>query len=786
MGKKRSGGGLTGPQQAAKFLGVSVLSGVVLAGIAIPGAGALGLAAKGTVEGFDEIPANLKTPPLSQRTTILDAEGGLIATVYSRDRQVVPLTAISPYMQKAIVAIEDSRFYEHGAVDLKGILRAVNRNAQEGGAAQGASTLTQQYVKNVFVEEAGDDESKVREAQEKSLGRKIRELKYSIQVEEELGKKKILENYLNITYFGQQAYGIESAAQRYFSKPAKDLTLEESALLAGVVQSPSRFDPVNDAQEAMKRRNVVLQRMADMKDISQAEADEAKKKPVTLKVTRPKNGCITAVKGAGFFCDYVRNTFLSDPVFGKTREERAKIWNQGGLTVRTTLDPQSQDAANASIKDHVHEDDSIATAVTMVQPGTGRVLAMGQSKPYGFGKNETQINYSVDKRMGGSNFGFQVGSTFKPFIAAAAIERGMEPTKVYSAPNKMEYPSPVPRCDGSNWQNLPLANGKLQTAENETPEEQGPYALKTAMEKSINTYFVQMISEIGLCPVTEMTQKLGVVPASGVKLPEEPSIALGSAEMSPLTMANAYATFANRGVYCTPIALESITDAHGKALAVPKTKCDRAMSQDTADTINTLLRGVVDSGTGERAGLTDRDNAGKTGTTDNRYNAWFVGYTPNLSGAVWVGSGGAKKITMEDITIGGQYYPKVFGGGLPGPIWKDAVSGSLSGREAPGFVTVNIPEPSVPGGGGGGGGNGNGGNNGGRNNPTQPTTPHKPGKPGKPGGDNKPGDNRPGGATAAGPTGGLFGGATGGGATDPVTGGTSAGAAGLIGGPEPQ
>ncbi|MFE2273167.1 transglycosylase domain-containing protein [Streptomyces lavendulae] len=786
MGKKRSGGGLTGPQQAAKFLGVSVLSGVVLAGIAIPGAGALGLAAKGTVEGFDEIPANLKTPPLSQRTTILDAEGGLIATVYSRDRQVVPLTAISPYMQKAIVAIEDSRFYEHGAVDLKGILRAVNRNAQEGGAAQGASTLTQQYVKNVFVEEAGDDESKVREAQEKSLGRKIRELKYSIQVEEELGKKKILENYLNITYFGQQAYGIESAAQRYFSKPAKDLTLEESALLAGVVQSPSRFDPVNDAQEAMKRRNVVLQRMADMKDISQAEADEAKKKPVTLKVTRPKNGCITAVKGAGFFCDYVRNTFLSDPVFGKTREERAKIWNQGGLTVRTTLDPQSQDAANASIKDHVHEDDSIATAVTMVQPGTGRVLAMGQSKPYGFGKNETQINYSVDKRMGGSNFGFQVGSTFKPFIAAAAIERGMEPTKVYSAPNKMEYPSPVPRCDGSNWQNLPLANGKLQTAENETPEEQGPYALKTAMEKSINTYFVQMISEIGLCPVTEMTQKLGVVPASGVKLPEEPSIALGSAEMSPLTMANAYATFANRGVYCTPIALESITDAHGKALAVPKTKCDRAMSQDTADTINTLLRGVVDSGTGERAGLTDRDNAGKTGTTDNRYNAWFVGYTPNLSGAVWVGSGGAKKITMEDITIGGQYYPKVFGGGLPGPIWKDAVSGSLSGREAPGFVTVNIPEPSVPGGGGGGGGNGNGGNNGGRNNPTQPTTPHKPGKPGKPGGDNKPGDNRPGGATAAGPTGGLFGGATGGGATDPVTGGTAAGAAGLIGGPEPQ
>ncbi|MFG2997209.1 transglycosylase domain-containing protein [Streptomyces sp. NPDC048340] len=743
MGKKRSGGGLTGPQQAAKFLGVSVLSGVVLAGIAIPGAGALGLAAKGTVEGFDEIPANLKTPPLSQRTTILDSEGGLIATVYSRDRQVVPLTAISPYMQKAIVAIEDSRFYEHGAVDLKGILRAVNQNAQEGGAAQGASTLTQQYVKNVFVEEAGDDETKVREAQVKSLGRKIRELKYAIQVEEELGKKKILENYLNITYFGQQAYGIESAAQRYFSKPAKDLTLEESALLAGVVQSPSRFDPVNDAAEATKRRNVVLQRMIDMKDITEAEGEAAKAKPVQLKVTKPKNGCITAVKGAGFYCDYVRNTFLTDPVFGKTREERAKVWNQGGLTVRTTLDPQSQDATNESIKDHVDQDDKVATAVTLVQPGTGRVLAMGQSKPYGFGKNETQINFSVDKQMGGSNFGFPTGSTFKPFVAASALELGILPTKVYTTPQEMEYPSPVRTCGDKPWVNL-----KQERVPNEAENEFGSFGMKEAMAKSVNTYFVEMISETGICPVTQMTNKLRVVPADGTKLPEVPAISLGTQGMSPLTMANAYATFANRGVYCTPVAIESITDSHGKALTVPKSQCERVMSEKTADTINTLLLGVVDSGTGTAAGLTDRQNAGKTGTTDNRYNAWFVGYTPNMSGATWVGSGGAKQVSMENITIGGTYYPKVYGGGLPGPIWKQAISGALAGREAPGFSTVHIPDTP-------------GGNGGGRPDPN--TNPTKPGKPGKPGGDGKPGEGRPGGQqTVAGATGGNPGGATGG------------------------
>ncbi|MER7035767.1 biosynthetic peptidoglycan transglycosylase, partial [Streptomyces albidoflavus] len=230
MPKKRSGGGLTTTQQAAKFLGVAALSGAVLAGLALPAAGALGLAAKGTVEGFDEIPSNLKTPPLSQRTTILDNEGGTIATVYSRDRTVVPLKDISPYMQDAIVAIEDSRFYEHGAVDLKGMLRALNSNVQSG-ATQGASTLTQQYVKNVFVEEAGDDPEKVAEATRQTLGRKVRELKYAIQVEEELGKKKILENYLNITFFGQQAYGVEAASQRYFSKHAKDLKLEEAAML---------------------------------------------------------------------------------------------------------------------------------------------------------------------------------------------------------------------------------------------------------------------------------------------------------------------------------------------------------------------------------------------------------------------------------------------------------------------------------------------------------------------------------------------------------------------------
>ncbi|MCX4763853.1 transglycosylase domain-containing protein [Streptomyces sp. NBC_01275] len=689
MPKKRSGGGLSPTQQAAKFLGVSVLAGAVMAGIALPAFGALGLAAKGSVESFDELPANLKTPPLSQRTTILDADGDQIASVYSRDRTVVDLKNISPYMQKAIVAIEDSRFYQHGAIDLKGVLRALNKNVQSSGVSQGASTLTQQYVKNVFVEEAGDDPTKVAQATQQTLGRKIKELKYAIQVEEELGKKKILENYLNITFFGEQAYGVEAAAQRYFSTHAKDLTLPQAAMLAGIVQSPSRYDPVNDEAEATKRRNTVLQRMAEVGDISEAEAAKAQNTPLKLKVTQPKNGCITAVQGASFFCKYVERVFLSDPVFGKTKEQRAKVWNQGGLTIRTTLEPQAQESVQDSLKDHVYKSDKVAAAATLVEPGTGKILAMGQSKPYGYGKNETEYNYSVNASMGGSNYGFPTGSTFKPFVAAAALEEGRPANQTYSAPYEMSYPATVQTCSGSPWVN----DGDYKL-ENESESEKGPYALKDAMAKSVNTYFVQMLADIGMCPVVKMTNALGVVQGNGDKVPEVPSsMTLGSTGLSPLTMATAYAAFASRGMYCTPVAIESITQTVGgtkKSLEVPKSTCSRAMSEKTADTVNTLLNGVIDSGTGQQAGLSGRESAGKTGTTDSRKNAWFVGYTPNLAGAVWVGSA-TQKVQMTQITIGGVYHDQVYGGDTPGPIWRDAMNGALSGKESPSFNLVNIP-----------------------------------------------------------------------------------------------
>ncbi|MCX4981770.1 transglycosylase domain-containing protein [Streptomyces sp. NBC_00572] len=722
MAKKRSGGGLTGTQQAAKFLGVSVLAGAVLAGIALPAAGALGLAAKGTVEGFDEIPSNLKTPPLSQRTTILDSEGGLLATVYSRDRKVVPLDKISPYMQKAIVAIEDGRFYEHGAIDLKGVLRAINRNAQSGGVSQGASTLTQQYVKNVFVEEAGDDPEKVAQATQQTIGRKVRELKFAIQVEEELGKKKILENYLNITFFGQQAYGIEAASQRYFSKHAADLTLGEAAMMAGLVQSPSRYDPINDLQEATKRRNVVLQRMADVKDISQAEADKAKAAPLKLKVKTPRNGCITAVDGAGFFCDYVRKTILMDPVFGKTAEERQKLWNLGGLTIKTTLDPRAQAAANEAAIAKVNKDDPVATSVVQVQPGTGKILSMGQSRPYGLDqkKHETTLNLAVSNRMGGSTYGFQVGSTFKPFTAAAALEKGISPAQSYDTPWKMKVnESGFRDCKGA-----PGANREWEL-QNELESEAGSWDMTGALGKSINTYFVLLEQQAGLCETAQMAQKLGYARGDGKPLEVTPALTLGSQVSTPLAMASAYAAFANRGLHCTPVAIESVKAANGDKLNVPDTTCTRAMSERTADLINQMLKGVVEDGTGTKAGLSDRDNAGKTGTTNDRKDAWFVGYTPNLSTAVWVGDDVGEQKPMYRITIGGEYYSKVCGGCLPGPIWKIAMTGALDASETPGFAPISVPRAEKP-----------------KDKEDGDEGPNKPNKPRKPG-DNKPGDTKP-------------------------------------------
>ncbi|GAA1396163.1 transglycosylase domain-containing protein [Kitasatospora putterlickiae] len=679
-------------RHGAAFLGVSVVSGALLAGMALPAVGAIGLTAKNTAEGFDDIPDDFKTPPLTQVTQVFDAKGGLIARVYERDRIVLTADQMSPYMRQAQVDIEDARFYEHGAVDLKGVLRAISKNAESGTAAEGASTLTQQYVKNVNVEKAGDDPVAVKEAMRKTLGRKIQELKIAIRLEEELTKEQILTNYLNITFFGNGAYGVEAASQRYFGKANKDLTVAEAATLAGLVQNPSKYDPKAHPQAALNRRNVVIDKLLENKHITEEQAQEAKAAPLGLNYKEPQNGCITAQAGMGFFCDYVRQVVKQDPVFGASAAERKRFWDQGGLNIHTTLDPDKQTAAQNAVSSHVRVTDSVSAAASMVEPGTGKILAMAQTRPYGIDrtKNQTVVNFNVDAAMGGGN-GFQPGSTFKPVVAAAALEAGLPPTQEYSSPNRMEYPT-MKTCEGT-WKNT--GRPKV-TVPNESASEVGPYQLKEAMALSVNTYFVQMEQEIGLCAVKQMANKVGITAkASGKALEEVPAMALGVEEVSPLTMAGVYAAFAAGGRFCAPVAINRITTIDGRDVPAPPARCETAFSESTARVLNTILNGVTESGgTGAALHLEgDRQIAGKTGTSDKKKAAWFSGYTPQLATAVWLGgpNGG---VEMRDITINGKRHAEVFGATGPGPIWRDAMNQALRGTPKQSLPMADIPDPA--------------------------------------------------------------------------------------------
>ncbi|WP_405360382.1 penicillin-binding protein [Kitasatospora sp. NBC_00085] len=691
---RRRGSPLDFAGHGVKFLGVSVLSGVLLAGMALPAVGALGLTAKSTAESFENIPDDFKTPPLTQATQIFDAKGGLIAKVYERDRTVLAADQMSPFMRQAQVDIEDARFYEHGAVDLKGVLRAVSKNAESGTASQGASTLTQQYVKNVNVEKAGDDQAAVLEAQRKTLGRKIQELKVAIKLEEDLTKDQILTNYLNITFYGHQAYGVEAASQRYFSKNNKDLTVAEAATLAGMVQNPSSFDPVRYPENTVKRRNIVIDKMVENKHITADQAKEAKAAPLGLKYKDPQNGCITAQAGMGFFCDYVRHVVKQDPVFGKNVADRKKFWDQGGLNIYTTLDPDKQAAAQNAVTSKVKVTDPVSAAATMMEPGSGKILAMAQTRPYGLdpNKNQTVVNLNVDAAMGGGN-GFQTGSTFKPVLAAAALESGMSPTQPFPSENRIDYPT-MSTCSGT-WKNT--AKGKDRSVGNESPSEVGPYELKQAMALSVNTYFVQMEQQVGLCAMKQMANKLGISQtAKGDPFVEVPSMVLGTLELSPLTMANVYATFAARGKYCTPIAINKITTVDGKDVKVPQSTCNQAYSETTADNLNTVLLNVTEKGTGASLGLEGgRQIAGKTGTTDEKKAAWFSGYTPQVATSVWLG-GPAGGVKMKNIKIGDTYYGSdgVFGATGPGPIWQLAMNQALRGAPMEKLPTLDIPDPA--------------------------------------------------------------------------------------------
>ena len=645
---------------------VAAVLGVVVAGLAIPFAGVLGLAARDVAKGMDNLPAELETEALPQQTKIIDTNGNVIATIYDENRINVPLHQISRTMVKSIVSIEDSRFYQHGALDLKGTLRALITNQASDATVQGGSSITQQMVKLTLVSQA-KNQAEREAAIDDTYERKIRELRYAIAFEENYSKDWILERYLNIAYFGDGAFGVQAAARHYFNKNAKDLDVRESALLAGLVKNPTGYDPTNSPKDAERRRNVVLDRMAELNVISQDRANNVKKKALGLDVQPSQNGCVFS--RAPFFCDYVLNVLMEDESLGKTPEERKQLIRSGGLTIRTTIDLRYQEAADKSVQSHVFPTDQALGGLAMVEPGTGNVKAIAQSRPMGRNKakGETFLNYVVPTKYGDSN-GFQAGSTFKAFVLSTALAKGIDPKTTLSVPAQEFIPMNDYRtCDG------PYTSTAIWDPQNYDGAG-GTFDLYSGTQLSVNTFYANLELLTGICQPYELAKSMGI-DLTDPDRERVPSFTLGVVNTSPLEMAEAYATFAAQGQHCASRAVTAIEDSAGHLLKEYPSRCTQVLESNVANTVNDILKGVMEPGGFGSAITTAQPAAGKTGTTQDGKSVWFMGYTPNLTTAAMIAGANqqGQPIPLSGQTVGGSFIASASGSGIAGPVWGDAM-----------------------------------------------------------------------------------------------------------------
>ena len=612
------------------FVAVACLGGALTAGMVIPAVNLVASMGTDGAAALKTLPVELATPPMSQRSKLLNADGSLLTYFYAENRVVVPLEKVAPIMRKAMVAIEDHRFYEHGPIDVQGTLRALVSTSQ--GVTQGASSITQQYVRLVLVsnaEETGDTLARVR-ATENTVARKVREMRFAMALESKFSKDEILERYLNMSYFGDGAYGVEAASRHYFGIPAKELDLAQAAMLAGLVRNPVTTNPVDHLQVALSRRNDVLNRMLDLKIITAQQAAAAKAQTFnTKKVTKFKLGCQNAE--FPFICDYAWRTLLQAKSLGATPAEREARVLRGGLTIQTQIDPKAQRQAEKTIKKMISPKDPAISVIVILEPGTGQIVAMAQSRPkMGTKAGQTYYNYAVNHAMGGAD-GYQGGSTFKAFVAAAALEAGMGAYGVYNAKSRMTFDGETFRnCEGPFKQ-------KEWTVVNAGGS--GRNNLFSGVKNSVNTYFAQLIQAVGVCNAVKMAERLGLQTSMGMDLVKQygsiPSFTLGAVEVTPLSLVSAYSTFANRGVHCQPVILKSIKMLDGTSLEVPSADCTRVLSTGVADAMNEIFQGPYNGGTATGAKVPGVQMAGKTGTVPDNKAIWTIGYTPQLAaGAV--------------------------------------------------------------------------------------------------------------------------------------------------------
>lgn len=653
--------------RVVRLVGSCALAGGLFAAAALPAVGGTGWLAKAAADSYIVLPSELDTPPLAQGSRLVAADGSPIATFFAEDRQEVPLADIPLVTRQALIDIEDARFYDHHGLDVRGTVRALATDLGVGSTRQGGSTLTQQYVKNVLVETADTKEAQA-EARAPTLSRKVRELRYALTLDRKLSKDEILARYLNIAYFGDGAYGIAAAARHYFGIGVQQLNLAQSAMLAGLVEGPALNDPLQHPDRALARRNVVLDRMAGLGDITPAQAQAAAATPLALQPTTTPQGC--EASSVPFFCDFVKTSLLNDPQFGATPEERTSRLYRGGLTVTTTLVPSVQAAAQDAVDSAVPRDSSFAAAVDVVGPGTGAVQAMAVNRNYGddSAANQTKVNLAT-----GGGGGFQAGSTFKVFVLAAALQQGLPLSTTIDAPQ---------RYTSAKFSDFQGGRQTAYTVSNAGDSEAGRFDLVQATWESVNTYYVQLEERTGLDGPAALAEAFGVRRADGKPLARVPSLTLGTNEVSPLAMAGAYAGLAAHGSFCPPRGVSAITDRAGQPVGSFDPACKQVLDPDVADRVTSVLRGVVDGpdpGRTGRAAQLDRPAAGKTGTTEGYGAAWFTGFTPDLAAAVWIGDPtGGNAHPLRNVTINGTYYRQVYGGDLPARIWRQTVSGALA------------------------------------------------------------------------------------------------------------
>jgi membrane peptidoglycan carboxypeptidase len=666
-----------------------VLGGVLLAGMLLPAALSAGVLSDQAADAADADLADLSEARLPSASVVTDSTGNPIAYLYQQNRTVLKPEQISQAMKAAAVAIEDRRFFDHHGVDWSGTLRAVVANSSSGQVVQGASTITQQYVKDYELYVTARTETDRLQATEQTVARKLRDIRAALRLEKRLSKKQILASYLNIVFLGNNTYGVAEGAHTYFNTTADKLTIPQAALLAGMVNSTAAYDPVAHPRAALGRRNLVITAMRDQGMINQAQADQAIASPLGLTTPlqpRP-NGCIGA--GAdGYFCQYLI-AYLTQAGFTPTQLDT------GGYTIHTTLDPKAMDAVKAAIDAVVPPaQPHVADAMAVVAPGqdTHRVLALAANRTFGLRTDQLQTSYGLPYEP--VNLG--AGSIYKIFTTAVAMENGLGINTVIPVPAS-GYASPIYR-DGAG-RSIPVHN------DGHYP---GALTLQDALAESPNTAFVKLEEFTGITPVVDMAVRMGmhslattpfIDPASGkrthhsiaevTKAEKLASFTLGDSPTSILELANVGATLDSAGTWCPPNPVDSITNSSGAAVTVQALPCQQVLDPALANTLLTgLSKDAVDgtAAASAKAANWTRPIASKTGTTEQYESAGFFGVVPQVAGAVIVFDNSSSPKPLCDsgaaappvACAGGNIY----GGKAPARTFFQAMNVYLAGQPA--------------------------------------------------------------------------------------------------------